>query len=224
MIIWAGQGRGFFNDAWTLNLQTFEWRDVSPSVRPKARYGSGSIYDLMTRSLVIFAGFTSESGRFNDSQSFRLDTNTWVDLAPPGNKPQIRCLLTAAIDRTRRRMIIYGGQRSGPLDDLWAFDLSARTWTELTPAQRPSGRYFASSFVDRQGRFIIFGGQTNNGSVNETWAFSFETGQWTRIDTPLAPTERNGMMSAYVPVEDRFIVFGGTGNKLYNDLWELRQE
>ncbi len=224
MVIWAGQGRGFFDDTWTLNLQTYEWRDVSPGARPKARYGSSTVYDSMTRSVVIFAGFTSESGRFNDSQAFGLDTNSWSDLTPAGIKPQIRCLLTAALDRSRRRMIIYGGQRNGPLDDLWAFDLGARTWTDLTPAQRPSGRYFTSSFVDRQGRFIVFGGQTSSGSVNETWAFSFDTAQWNRIDTPAAPAERNGMMGAYVPEEDRFIIFGGTGAKLYNDVWDFRQE
>src|SRR5688572_27174040 len=44
MVVWAGQqGSRFFNDTWTLNLRTLEWRNVSPaSGRPKARYGSAS--------------------------------------------------------------------------------------------------------------------------------------------------------------------------------------
>lgn len=224
MVVWAGQGSGFFDDTWTLNLQTLEWKNVSPDSRPRSRYGAGSVYDPASRSVVIFAGFTSEARRFNDTQSFSLDTNSWTDLSPSGDRPQIRCLLTAAYDPTGRRMIIYGGQRNGPLDDLWSFDLRGGAWTEWTPGQRPAGRIFASSFVDRQGRFIVFGGQTGSGSVNETWAFSFETRQWSRVDTPIAPAERNGMMGAYIPEDDRFIIFGGTGSRLFSDVWELRQQ
>ncbi len=227
MVIYAGQGAGFFNDTWALNLNTLEWRDVSPAPasRPKARYGSGSIYDPVTRSLVQFAGFTEESRRFQDTQSFSIEANTWQDLTPGGAKPEIRCLLTAAFDPANRRMIIYGGQRSGALDDLWAFDLASRAWTNLTPAQRPRGRWFASSFVDRGGRFILFGGFTSNGNVNEIWAFDFQTNSWaqSQIDNP--PSPRNGMMSAYIESEDRFILFGGTGNSgLLNDVWELSRK
>jgi hypothetical protein len=224
MVIWAGQGNGFFNDTRTLDLTTLQWRDVSPSTRPVARYGSASVFDSVERRLVQFAGFTSESRRFQDTQGFDLNTNTWENLTPPGDKPQIRCLHTAALDHASRRMIIYGGQRFGALDDLWAFDLGLRTWTQLTPAQRPAGRFFATSFVDRDDNFIVFGGLTNAGNVNETWAFSFETGQWSKIQIEGSPSERNGMMGAYIEEEDRFIIFGGTGTRFFNDIWELSKE
>jgi hypothetical protein len=225
MVIWAGQqGSRFFNDTWALDLTTLQWRDLSPSMRPVARYGSASVFDPVERALVQFAGFTSEARRFQDTQAFDLDTNTWQDLTPAGDKPQIRCLLTAALDRASRRMIIYGGQRNGPLDDLWAFDLGLRTWTQLTPAQRPAGRYFASSFVDGDGRFIVFGGATSAGNVNETWAFNFQTGQWSKIDIAESPAPRNGMMGAYIEDEDQFIIFGGLGNRLYNDVWKLSKD
>jgi uncharacterized protein (TIGR03437 family) len=224
MVIWAGQGAGFFDDTWTLNLDTLEWRNVTPAQRPKARYGSASIFDPVSRSLVQFAGFTSESGRFQDTQSFGLATNAWTDWTPAGNKPQVRCLLTAAFDTTNRRMIIYGGQRNGALDDIWSFDLASRTWTNLTPANRPAGRWFASSFIDRDGRFLLFGGFATTGNSNETWSFDFQSNQWTKLEIGQPPSPRNGMMSAYVEGEDRLIVFGGTGNSgLLNDVWELRR-
>jgi hypothetical protein len=225
MVVWAGQqGSRFFDDTWTLDLTTLEWRNVSPAIRPRARYGSASVFDPVERALVQFAGFTSESRRFQDTQAFDLDTNTWQDLTPPGEKPQIRCLHTAAFDPASRRLIIYGGQRNGPLDDLWAFDLASRSWTQLTPAQRPAGRFFATSFVDRDGNFIAFGGFTSAGNVNETWAFNFETGQWSKIEIASPPSPRNGMMGAYIEEENRFIIFGGTGAGLFNDVWELSRE
>ncbi len=225
MVIWAGQGAGFFDDTWTLNLNTLEWRNVSPARRPKARYGSASIFDPVSRSLVQFAGFTSESGRFQDTQSFGLADNTWTDWTPAGNKPQVRCLLTAAFDKTNRRMIIYGGQRSGALDDIWSFDLASRTWTNLTPASRPAGRWFPASFVNRDGRFILFGGFGNSGNNNETWSFDFQTNQWTRLTIDNSPSPRNGMAYAYVEAEDRMIIIGGASNSgMLNDVWELRRQ
>jgi uncharacterized protein (TIGR03437 family) len=227
MVIYAGQGSGFHNDTWTLNLATLEWRDVSPAsnnARPKARYGSTAIFDPVSRSLVQFAGFTSESGRFQDTQSFSLASNSWSDWTPAGDKPQVRCLLSSAFDRTNRRMIIYGGQRNGALDDIWSFDLAARQWTNLTPASRPAGRWFTSAFMDKDGRFYIFGGFTSAGNTNELWAFDFATRQWTKVELANPPSARNGAMAVFIETDNRLIVFGGNANDgVTNDLWELRQ-
>ncbi len=227
LVIYNGQGAGFFNDTWTLNLTTLEWRDVSPasdSARPKKRYGSGAIFDSVTRSLVSFAGFTSEAGRFQDTQSFDLAANSWADWSPSGTKPQVRCLLTAAFDKTSRRMIIYAGQRSGALDDIWSFDLASRQWTNLTPTIRPPGRFWSSSFVNDDGRFVIFGG-SGAGNFNDTWEFDLSARQWTQLQIANPPEQRNGMMGAFVDGEDRFIIFGGTGNNgNLNDVWELSRK
>ncbi|MFN0086004.1 MAG: kelch repeat-containing protein [Blastocatellia bacterium] len=228
MVIYAGQGAGFFNDTWALDLATHEWKDISPasnSARPKARYGSTAIFDPVTRSLVQFAGFTSESGRFQDTQSFSLAGRAWADWTPAGDKPQVRCLLSSAFDRVNRRMIIYGGQRNGPLDDLWSFDLAQRRWSNLTSSQRPSGRWYTSSFIDRDGRFLIFGGFTSAGNSNELWAFDFSVNQWAKADAANPPSARNGGMSVFIEEENRLLLFGGSTNGgLANDLWELRRE
>lgn len=227
MVIYSGQGAGFFNDTWTLNLTTLEWQDVSPaadSARPKKRYGSAGVFDPVTRSLVSFAGFTSEAGRFQDTQSFGLTGKAWTDWTPAGSKPQVRCLLTGAFDKTNRRMIIYGGQRSGALDDIWSFDLASRQWTDLTPAARPVGRFWSTSFVNSEGRFMIFGGG-GAGNFNDTWEFDLNLRQWTQLQISNPPEQRNGMMGAYIDGENRFIVFGGTGNNgNLNDVWELSRK
>lgn len=222
MIVWAGQNdRRFFNDTWALDLTSGSWTELVASSRPQARYGSASIFDPLERRLVTFAGFTDISRRFQDTQALDLDTTAWEDITPPGEKPEIRCLLTAAFDAAGRRMIIYGGQRSGPLADIWAFDLGSRSWTSLTPAESPAGRFFASSFLDGQGRFHVFGGQTAHGEVGETWVFDLATGRWSLLEIP-GPPPRSSMLTAYADIEDRFFVFGGVaGGRLYGDAWEL---
>ncbi len=227
LVIYSGQGAGFFNDTWTLNLTTLQWADISPasdSARPKKRYGSAAVFDPQTRSLVSFAGFTSEAGRFQDTQSFELGNKTWSDWTPASSKPQIRCLHTAAFDRVNRRMIVYAGQRNGALDDIWSFDLASRQWTNLTPTQRPPGRFWSTSFVNKDGRFVIFGG-SGASNFNDTWEFNVSTQTWTQLQIENPPSPRNGMMSVYVESEDRFIVIGGTGNSgNLNDVWELSRK
>ena len=223
MIVWAGQNDSrFYNDTWALDLTTLVWTELQPASKPQARYGSASIFDPFERRLVSFAGFTDLSRRFQDTQAFDLDTSTWEDLTPAGDKPEIRCLLTAAFDFAGRRMIVYGGQRSGPLADIWAFDLGARSWTSLTPSERPEGRFFASSFVDARGLFYVFGGQTARGNVSETWSFDLVRQRWSLIEIP-GPPARNGMLTAYIDAEDKFFVFGGIADdgRLYRDVWEL---
>jgi len=221
MVIWAGQSTRFYNDTRALDLQTYEWSNITPAERPTARYGSVSVLDPLAARLVTFAGFTSEGSRFQDTQGFALGDAVWQDLTPAGLKPVARCLHTGAYHPFYHQMIIYGGQRSGPLDDLWLFDLFEHTWTEWTPAARPPGRFFATSFVDPAGRFTVFGGQTAAGNVNETLSFSFETGQWQRVETEGAPSARNSHMGVYLPEYDAFLVFGGSGASLLNDLWLL---
>lgn len=225
LVIYSGQGNGLLNDTWTLNLNTLQWRDVSPaldSARPKKRYGSAGVFDPVTRSLVSFAGFTSEAGRFNDTQSFGLGSNAWQDWSPGGVRPKVRCLLTGAFDRANRRMIIYAGQNNGWLDDLWSFDLATRTWTELTPAQRPAGRWFASLAVDNDSRVLMFGG-TGAAVYGDLWSFDQTARQWTQLQLAGGPSARFGAMGAYLESEDRWILFGGAGSELFNDVWELRR-
>ena len=121
-------------------------------------------------------------------------------------------------------MVIYGGQRNGPLDDLWAFDLASRTWMDMTVTTRPAGRIFANSFFDAAGNFMLFGGQTNSGNSDELWAFNLTTRTWNRLTLPGGPTARNAAMSAYDEANDRWLVFGGNGGGNLNDLWQLSRQ
>ena len=121
-------------------------------------------------------------------------------------------------------MLIYGGQRSGPLNDLWAFSLATRTWENLSNATTPSGRYFANSLVDAAGNFILFGGQTASGNSDELWSFNLSARSWNRLTVSGGPSARNGAVSAYDDTNNRWFVFGGTGNGNLNDVWELARQ
>ena len=222
MFIWSGQGVAFFNDAWAFDLTLHRWEKLFPvsGIIPEARYGSVAVYDPRNRRLVMFAGFTN-SGRYNDSQAYDIQTNGWIDLTPSGTKPAARCLHTAAYDAARHRMIMYGGQISGPIDDIWAFDLHDNTWTNLTPATRPPGRYFASS-IYTDDRVFVFGGTTPTALVNELWSFDLRDSTWLQvIVSGTIPPARTSHSAIYVPKDRSMIVFGGIGDSMYNDVWKL---
>lgn len=223
MVIWAGQGSGFFNDAWAFDLTSNTWsRFVTGDPQPNIRYGTASVFDPLARDLVTFAGFT-DGGRFQDTWRLDVDAAAWTEVTPASGSPQRRCLHSAVYDSAGHAMIMYGGQTSGPRDDIWRFDLATDTWTDLTPATRPDGRYFAAHVYDARGhRAIIFGGSSISGKQQDVHAFDLADGTWSEL-LPLgvAPAPRQGAEGIYVESEDRMILFGGNAAGNQNDVWAL---
>jgi len=120
-------------------------------------------------------------------------------------------------------MIVYGGQHTGPLDDIWALDLDSDTWTDLTPAVKPGGRYFTALVHDvANHRATVFGGQGISTSSNEVWAFDLWTNLWTLLvpdGTP--PSPRYGSAGIYDQANDRMVVFGGFDTVARSDVWAV---
>lgn len=223
MIIWSGQGSTFFNDVWAFDLTTRTWTQFNPpDPKPNTRYGVASIFDPKANEMVAFAGFT-DAGRFDDTWRFNLASATWQEISL-ATHPERRCLHSASYDALEHRMIIYGGQTSGPRGDIWAFDLTNNTWADLTPPTSPAGRWFSTNIYDAAShRAIIFGGGLGGGSVtNEVWAFDLAQNSWQQIaasGTP--PAAREGAVAIYAHSEARMVVFGGLGNAYFNDVWSL---
>jgi len=223
MIIWSGQGSAFFNDVWAFDLNAKTWTQFNPpNPKPNIRYGTAAVFDPKAKELVTFAGFT-DVGRFDDTWRFNVNTGTWKEVSP-ATHPEKRCLHTACYDALKHRMIIYGGQTSGPRGDIWALDLATNTWTDLTPSNSPAGRWFPTNIFDAaNNRVIIFGGNLGSSQSNETWAFNLTNNSWQQIlPSGPAPAAREGAAAIYIRSEGRMIVFGGRGGSFFNDVWSLR--
>jgi hypothetical protein len=121
-------------------------------------------------------------------------------------------------------MLIFGGRFRATgttgnytlFNDLWAFDFSARTWSQLSDGTGgPSARYFATAAYDTSSdTFYVYGGDTNPGALaltlsTEVW--SFKDGTWTQV-TPSgdAPTpERLFMGYTHDSSRNALIAYGG---------------
>ena len=229
MLIWAGRkvdsaGSAFFNDVWAFDLESSSWSQLEAGdPQPNTRYGTAAVFDPAAGHLVTFAGFT-DAGRFEDTWRFDPAAVFWTEISPEEGNPGRRCLHSASYDSARHRMIIYGGQRSGPLDDLWALDLATQRWSEFMPPERPGGRFYTSNVYDPgNDRVLIFGGNLGApGLSNELWGFDLEAESW-RLLEPLGdpPAPREGAAAIFLQERGRMVVFGGTTDTHTNQLWVL---
>jgi hypothetical protein len=227
IVTWSGQGATFFNDSWVFDLSTNAWTQLAPAgPLPNIRYGVSSVWDPATKELVSFAGFTS-GGRFQDTWRLDAAAETWTDVTPAGPLPAARCLHASSYDSREHRLIMYGGQINGAQDDIWAFDLTADTWTELSPPVRPLGRWFAVNVYDPTShRITVFGGDrgtVGGGRTNEVQLFHLDRNEWQQLAVAgTGPTRRDAACGIYVPGEDRMVVFGGNdGTNWLNEVWSL---
>ena len=229
MLVWAGRkvdsaGSAFFNDVWAYDIESSTWTELEAGEsQPNTRYGTAAVFDPVAGTLVTFAGFTA-AGRFEDTWRFDPRSAAWTDISPEEGNPGRRCLHSASYDAARHRMIIYGGQRSGPLDDIWALDLVTQRWSELTPPERPGGRFYTANVYDAgNDRVLIFGGNLGSpGLSNELWSFDLKLETWALLE-PMGdpPAPREGATTIFLEEQGRMVAFGGTTDTHTNELWLL---
>ncbi len=223
LVTYSGQGAGFFNDTWAFDLAANTWQEITQaSPRPLERYGTVLAYDSKRHGALTFAGFTSEEGRFDDTWNLALGEEAWQDVSPAGARPGKRCLHSGTYDAERDRFIIYAGQRNGPLDDLWAFDVATKTWNELTPEKRPAARMFTSIvYSPDQQNLVVFGGRGTQ-KFNDLWIFEPDSQNF-EAQNPSGelPAAREGHAAVWIPKVGMLIFGGSSDSDLQNDLWLL---
>ena len=226
-IVIAGQARGFFNDVWAYDLARNSWTKLSNGTGPSPRYAHSAVYDAKRDRIVVSHGFTSESGRFDDTWAFDLKTNTWQNLTPAGTKPLRRCLHHAVYDAAGDQMFLYGGCSSGfgpcPQGDLWAFDLSSNTWSQRTaPALPPARERYGMAFDAGRRRLILFAGGGATGLLNDVWTYDPAANRWTaESPTGFAPAARNRLEAVFADDRNAALFFGGNTGSPSNELLQL---
>lgn len=242
-VIFGGEAISLFDDSWELTLGgSPAWTQVSPAGPPPTKRGGGeAIYDAARQRMVIFGGVTSIYPRTVWARSLDA-TPTWTlfhsGLAVPEFDGSAtlpaedgvalpRTSFGMALDATRDRMVVFGGD-PGPKNDAYAMSLAApATWSYLTSAtSAPRHRYGPGAIVDPVGdRLIVFGGFDLGGRLDDTWALSLApSGSWTKLTTGGAPIlGRQDPATIYDPVGQRMVVFGGytQDGDFTNQVWTL---
>ncbi len=168
--------------------------ELTNTTKPSKRSDIHGAMDPSTGVFVVFGGDDGPIVNQTPQAAYRDDTWMfepglgWTDVSTTG--PSARGRQAVAYDSNANRMLIFGGRfrsaTSGPYtlyNDLWAFDFSARTWTQLSDGTGgPAARYFATAAYDAASdTFYVYGGDTNPSALNvavSTEVWSFKGGTW----------------------------------------------
>ncbi|MBM2812419.1 MAG: symbB, partial [Chloroflexi bacterium] len=133
-------------DLWSYHPATNIWRQPTPSGEaPRRRSYHSAVWDPASARMIVFGGVGGSFETMNDVWAFSPAANSWTELQPEPPRPFPRFYHRAVWDPVREQMLVFGGAEpffGSYLDDLWAYQPRANTWTDLTgdEAAGPRGR------------------------------------------------------------------------------------
>ncbi|MBI2689833.1 MAG: hypothetical protein HYX27_26300 [Acidobacteria bacterium] len=225
ILLFGGQDTTARNDLWSYSLDTYQWRPLAPGgAKPDARFGHTLNYDPLRRRLILFGG--QAGGFFSDLWAYDIAANQWSRLAENNAGPSRRYGHSAIYDAARNRIIIsHGFTGRGRFDDTWAFDLAANRWSDLSPETRPLRRCLHHAVYDAAGdQMFLYGGCASGFGpcpLGDLWSFNLRTNQWKEVRGSTNPPPRQHYGIAFDETRRRAILFGGSGNEIYDDTWEF---
>lgn len=130
------------NNVWAYNPITNEWRyALKGDLGMVHTEGSTAVYDTRRKRIVVFGGLTGVSETHNEVWTLTADSNgmyKWEKLTPTGTPPVSRWLCHGMYDPINdRALFVWGGDKTGPLDQVWELSFSSSAqgaWTQRTPS------------------------------------------------------------------------------------------
>jgi N-acetylneuraminic acid mutarotase len=124
------------------------------------------------------------------------------------------------------RILMFGGNEGEGevFNDLWAFDATTNTWTELIlTGALPAARSQAAMAYDPvTRRMILFGGRADESTFGDTWAYDPVANAWTELHPGgTLPSPRFAHELVCDPSRGLLVLFGGgdVDSRDYNDTW-----
>ena len=177
MVIFGGESGGEKNDAWTLDLASYEWTQLITSNKPSARHGHTSI--LYNGKMVMFGGYVQGDGWKNDAWTLDLTSYAWTQLITNDTIPGKRYYHSSIL--YNGQMVVFGGMGgsdgSSRYNDAWALDLASYEWKKLTTTTdtTPSKSHYHSSILYNR-RMVMFGGVDSVGyNKNDVWSLDLSS-------------------------------------------------
>ena len=215
-------------------LPTAAWANLEPTGDvPPARATHAMAYDSDGGKVILFGGDNRRESLYRDTWAYDPAANTWTELDPAGKVPSAREASAMVYDSVNGKVILFGGEGSrDQLNDLWAYDPAANTWTELDPAgEVPSARARHALVYDSvTDKVILFGGEVGfldaAHAFNDLWAYDPVANTWTELKPAGdVPPARALHALAYDSDSGKVILSGGRvligsgENQSFEDLW-----
>lgn len=170
------------NESWIYDPVLRRWEEVrTVGNAPSPRMWASMVYDASSGKVILFGG-KGEAGNLSDTWTYDPAHKVWTDMSPSGRTPRARFGASMIFHADSGRILLFGGSRASSmpgspggedydvLGDMWAYDVEANAWTEIT-VPMPPARAFASMMYDQaQASVILFGGYGSEGPLGDTWS------------------------------------------------------
>lgn len=223
MLVFGGYTDGE-KASWKYDIGTNTWTRLT---RVPDTVGNGSMVGELTAvyydgCVYVFGGFDSEST--NALYRYTIATDTWTTVIENNCSASPGCLYrhTAVVDSANECMLIFGGTpRISPCsDDLWRFDFSTLTWSEVEQPTPGDGEtnwpFFRHSHMavwnEKVGCMLVFGGSIYEMCVycDDLWAYHPNSSTWIPISGLLGDyVGRRSAAAVYNSRDCSMILLGG---------------
>jgi len=151
----------------------------------------------------------------------------WRQLEPSGITPTPRSNASLIYDPIGHRLIAFAGRSSaGDLNDLWSFDIEAKTWTQLRPTgPLPAPRSTHNAVYDpATHQMLVWSGRLSGTFYNDVWALDLTNNSWTQFEPEgPAPNTRYGTGAIFDPNAMQLVTFAGfTDEGRFDDTWTFK--
>jgi hypothetical protein len=158
--------------------------------------------------------------------SYNAMSNQWKNETPPGGPPDMS---EVVYDAKRKRVLAFGGSHGHyagkpfkTFNDLWVYDINAKTWQKLETKNPPPGRGWPQMAISSAADIMLLAGgmtgeQESQGgfkSHQDTWVLKLDTLEWENLGSAGGhiPTYSNHI--AYDPINDVFLMPGRAAKNL----------
>ena len=206
-----------------------EWEEVKDMVDPPSTRSSHGISVIGNRLYVFGGEHVARTPIDSTMYSFdfdKMEDKAWTTCKVVGETvPSPRVAHSqAAVGST---IFIFGGRQGvamseAPLNDLYAYDTEAGTWTNLTTPSAgtaPSPRSF-HKMVSVGTKLYVFGGCGAKGRLADLYSYDVPTKTWTQLPGHDIGG-RGGAGFVAVPSESALYVVGGFAGKEMNDVYRF---
>ncbi len=201
--------QGYLNDTYIFSLSQQTFSLVQTSTSPQPRYYHSMCYIPEENKVYLFGGY-NPSGVLNDLWCFDLTTFNWQQIYTPFSPAGRFGHKMVYVSKTQK-IYLFAGQTGFTsadfLSDIWAYDITTKTWTKLIDLD-VSVSNFGISLFDDINQIILFGGCNGNNYLNSVYFFNYIATISVVCDSYLKPSARDRF--CMVKLKDKFFLYGGT--------------
>lgn len=212
-----------------------EQATVLETSEPASWMAGAMSYDPSSMRSILFGGL-GQDGSPAETWAYDAEEKSWIDLKPTSSPPP-RQNAVMAYDSNRQRVLLFGGSDGQTiLNDLWAYDAAANTWSQLaegSAAAPPPHLLPAMAFDEESDQLVLFGGMAEplsavagpHNVLGDTWVYDPVADSWSELKLDSSPPARGAAGMVYDAREAKMVLFGGFGDTGFlGDTWLLDLE